>query len=107
MNTLSSLRLKIKTVRAMNQEAQMDKLVESEQADFEELKDELFELAEQYIDEVDFDVLKRVMKSSDWIMPVGSTIADDELRETAKCHLGENLIFAFQGLENLIKEATA
>lgn len=106
MNTLSSLRLKLKTVQTMNQEAQMDQLVESEQEDFEELKDELHELAEKYIDEVNFDVLKRVMNSSDWILSVSPLVTDDELRETAKCHLSENLIFMFDGMEYLIKEAT-
>ena len=104
MNTINSLKLKLSTVRTMNQEDQTDNLVQSELDDLVELKVEMFMLADTYVyEEVDANVLRLVVASSDWILPINPNVSDDELREAVIEQFGENLIFVLNGLQKLIE----
>lgn len=92
----------------MNQELQTDQLVESEINDLIGLKVEMWLLADEYVCyEVPLDVLKTVVQSSEWIMPVNVNQPEDNIRDDVVNQFSENMIFVFKGLAHLIKVADA
>ena len=111
MNTAASLKLKIKLITALNQQAQCDQLVESELEDFKTQKEELVHLGSTYIDEVEPDVLRKAMSSSAWISPLSENaltgLTDEAMVEEAQESLTQPIIFVLEGLRKLTEVADA
>lgn len=90
MNTEASLKLKVKTVKRMEEELANDELVESEVDDLQLLVDELRTLSEDYIKELGAEEIINRLGIDHWMV-------------TGEAIESESTAMVLEGLEDLLE----